>query len=193
MKGYLLNKTKSQSGFAHLAIIVVLTVLLLGTLGFVFYQNFIQNKDNTSKDDGNKSIKKSSDDVDDTTTPDTVDEAMPAVAPATVVDDFVASYFSYITAENSAQEGHSDVAFANQSSALTTAFKDNLNSLMVATADHFLLIQNTPSGFTVGDATTAGSSSSVPVTVKVGSSQTNIVYKLVLVENEWKINDVVRV
>ena len=44
MKGYLMNKQKSQSGFAHLAIIIVLIVALLGTLGFVYWQNFMQTK-----------------------------------------------------------------------------------------------------------------------------------------------------
>lgn len=40
-----MNKQKYQSGFAHLAIIIVLIVALLGTLGFVYYQNFVAKKD----------------------------------------------------------------------------------------------------------------------------------------------------
>ncbi len=42
-------KYKQQYGFAHLLIIIILSVALLGTLGFVYYQNFIQKKvsDNT--------------------------------------------------------------------------------------------------------------------------------------------------
>ena len=39
-----MNKKQSQSGFAHLAIILVLVVALLGALGFVFWQNFMQPK-----------------------------------------------------------------------------------------------------------------------------------------------------
>lgn len=38
---------KSQSGNVHLIIIIVLTVALLSTLGFVFWQNFMQPKNTT--------------------------------------------------------------------------------------------------------------------------------------------------
>jgi len=50
------KKQNNQSGFAHLGIVVIiLTIALIGTLGFVFYQNFIQNKDNIAKvEDANK-------------------------------------------------------------------------------------------------------------------------------------------
>lgn len=45
-----MNKQKYQTGFAHLAILtVILAVGLIGTLGFVYYQNFIQKKDGVSK------------------------------------------------------------------------------------------------------------------------------------------------
>lgn len=41
-----MKKQTKQSGFAHLGIItIILAVALVGTLGYVFYQNFIQNKD----------------------------------------------------------------------------------------------------------------------------------------------------
>lgn len=39
-----MNKQKSESGSAHLVIIIVLVVALLGTLGFVYWQNFVQTK-----------------------------------------------------------------------------------------------------------------------------------------------------
>lgn len=39
-----MKKRSSQSGSAHLIIIIVLTIALLGTLGFVFWQNFGQPK-----------------------------------------------------------------------------------------------------------------------------------------------------
>lgn len=65
-KGHLVNKQKSQSGFVHLGIVVIiLSVALIGTLGFVFYQNFVEKKSynltNTSKEvvkgaDQNKDI-----------------------------------------------------------------------------------------------------------------------------------------
>lgn len=44
-----MNKKQSQSGFAHLAIIIVLVVVLLGTLGFVYWQNFMQPKTDTTE------------------------------------------------------------------------------------------------------------------------------------------------
>jgi nitrate reductase NapE component len=43
MKGHFMKQQK-QSGFAHLAIIIVLIVALLGALGFVYWQNFMQLK-----------------------------------------------------------------------------------------------------------------------------------------------------
>jgi len=43
-KGNIVNKQKPQSGFAHLAAIVIIIVALLGTLGFVYWMNFIQPK-----------------------------------------------------------------------------------------------------------------------------------------------------
>ena len=44
-----MNKHKQrQLGFAHLVIIIILAVALLGTLGFVFWQNFMQPKSNVS-------------------------------------------------------------------------------------------------------------------------------------------------
>jgi len=39
------KKKQSQSGSAHLIIIILLAIALIGTLGFVYYQNFIQKKD----------------------------------------------------------------------------------------------------------------------------------------------------
>ncbi|MEI6850888.1 MAG: hypothetical protein WCK26_02900 [Candidatus Saccharibacteria bacterium] len=62
-------KQQKQSGFAHLVIIIVLAVALVGTLGFVFYQNVIQKKDNVVKTDGSskdadKNNKSSDDDND---------------------------------------------------------------------------------------------------------------------------------
>jgi len=43
------SKTKSQSGFAHIIILtVILGIALIGTLGFVYYQNFVQKKTDSS-------------------------------------------------------------------------------------------------------------------------------------------------
>jgi hypothetical protein len=48
---YLVNKQKNQSGFSHLIIIVsILALSLVGLLGFVFWQNIIQPKDNNDKE-----------------------------------------------------------------------------------------------------------------------------------------------
>lgn len=47
-----MKKQKSQLGFAHLIIITVILGLgLIGALGFVYYQNFIQKKDGVAKID----------------------------------------------------------------------------------------------------------------------------------------------
>ena len=51
-----MNKQKSQSGFAHLALIIILIVALLGTLGFVYWQNFMQPKSETAKKDDSSVI-----------------------------------------------------------------------------------------------------------------------------------------
>ena len=40
-----MNKRNNQLGSAHIVIISILVVALLGLIGFVFWQNFIQNKD----------------------------------------------------------------------------------------------------------------------------------------------------
>lgn len=58
-----MNKRKFQSGNVQLIAIILLAIALIGTLGFVYYQNFIQEKDKVSniydinvpdKDDGSK-------------------------------------------------------------------------------------------------------------------------------------------
>lgn len=50
-----MKKTNNQSGFAHLMIVVIiLAVALVGTLGFVFWQNFMQPKTNSAKSDSSK-------------------------------------------------------------------------------------------------------------------------------------------
>lgn len=44
-----MNKKQSQSGSAHFIIIFILVIALLGALGFVFWQNFIQTKTTENK------------------------------------------------------------------------------------------------------------------------------------------------
>ena len=41
-----------QSGFAHAVVIIGLIVLLLGALGFIFWQNFISDKSEADKAKG---------------------------------------------------------------------------------------------------------------------------------------------
>lgn len=43
-KGHLVSKTKLQSGSAHLIVIFILVLTIIGLLGFVFWQNFMQPK-----------------------------------------------------------------------------------------------------------------------------------------------------
>jgi hypothetical protein len=57
-----MKSRQNQSGSAHVVIIVILILALLGTLGFVFWQNFIQKKD---------------------TAPTTTTTSAPSTAPAT--------------------------------------------------------------------------------------------------------------
>lgn len=56
----MINKTLSQKGSAHTVIIVILVIALLGMLGFVFWQNFVDKKpvaknDESSMTEDNKS------------------------------------------------------------------------------------------------------------------------------------------
>ena len=75
-KGHLVSKTKSQSGFAHIIILtVILGVALIGTLGFVYYQNFVQKKTDSSS-----SVKPSKTTTDKTKTTDNDIVSLPAVA-----------------------------------------------------------------------------------------------------------------
>lgn len=46
-----MNKNKPQSGNVYLIIIVSLAVILLGSLGFIFYQNFMQTKTTNNTND----------------------------------------------------------------------------------------------------------------------------------------------
>lgn len=49
MKGCKVKNQKHQFGSAHLVIIVVLSLALIGALGFVFWQNFMQPKEITTQ------------------------------------------------------------------------------------------------------------------------------------------------
>lgn len=52
-------KEQKQSGFAHLGIvIIILTLVLVGSLGFVFYNKFIANKDSDRAGDSSSSENK---------------------------------------------------------------------------------------------------------------------------------------
>lgn len=47
MKGHFVKTKNSQTGSAHAIIIVILVLVLIGSLGFIFWQNFIQKKTET--------------------------------------------------------------------------------------------------------------------------------------------------
>lgn len=49
-----MNKKQSQSGSAHLIVILVLVLALIGALGFVFYQNFISKTDQSKDQESSK-------------------------------------------------------------------------------------------------------------------------------------------
>jgi hypothetical protein len=53
----MINKSLSQKGSAHVAIIIVLVAALIGALGFVFWSNFIQPKIDTPVNDSTSLIK----------------------------------------------------------------------------------------------------------------------------------------
>lgn len=53
----MIKTSSKQSGSAHVIIIVILVIALLGTLGFVFWKNYI-NKDGTKKVETETSVKK---------------------------------------------------------------------------------------------------------------------------------------
>lgn len=53
----MIKTSSKQSGSAHVIIIVILVIALLGTLGFFFWKNYL-NKDDTKKVDTETSVKK---------------------------------------------------------------------------------------------------------------------------------------
>jgi len=76
------NKKQKQSGFSHIMIItIILAVALVGTLGYVFYQNFIQKKDTTVS--GTSTASKTTSDKTTATTPTTTNATTPAATTKT--------------------------------------------------------------------------------------------------------------
>lgn len=53
----MISKNLLQKGSSHIVIIVVLGLALVGTLGFVFWNNFMRPEPDTSNDDSTHSIK----------------------------------------------------------------------------------------------------------------------------------------
>lgn len=54
-----MKKQKYKSGIAHLAVMIIVTLLIIGGLGYVCFQSFSQNKkaaDNKSVDQNNKKV-----------------------------------------------------------------------------------------------------------------------------------------
>lgn len=163
-------KKNLQKGSAHLIVVLVLVFALIGSLGFVFYQNFFQSKDDLSK-------------------PDMTTQTTPAVLPEKVVNEFVSSYVSYIRPQIA---GHDSSSFVSHSSAVTDAFKDSvINPDGPVMVDPLLFIQNLPDSatFAAGSAITTSNISSVPVTL---NGSPHMIYSLILIGNEWKIDAVTR-
>jgi len=172
-----MNKNKFQSGSAHLIIIVILSLALIGSLGFLYYQNFVQ-KDDISK----------TDDVKTTPTPT---QTTPIVDPTTVVNDFLTSFLNYMAMPTT--DSHNETSFASQSPVLTDTYKDSIvNPSGMVYSSPIILAQALPLGFSVGTATTTSTSSSVPVVLSY-NTPFSVVYNLVLVGNEWKIDGVTKI
>jgi len=165
---------------------MVLVILLLGTLGFVFYQNFIQSKDNTPETNATKTTTK-------TETTAKVKTAVPTVAPGTVVNDFLLSFMSYMKADSV-----SDASYASQSNALTDAYKDRIiNPNGPVYASPIILAQALPSYFTIENVAIDDDGSRVTVSLGFTSSGATsgvytLIYDLVVVNNEWKIDGVIK-
>jgi hypothetical protein len=171
---------KKQSGSAHLVIIIVLSLVLLGVLGFVCYQNFIQNKDTVSKTDTdkNKTVDKKSQEA-----------TTPTIEPATVVNDFLSTFLLYM----SSTTARSDASFAEQNAALTREFRDRItNPNQGLSSSPITLAQDLPNSFTIGDVTEVDNAQNVPVTLEFTNGDLKIVYSLIIVDDEWKIDSVSR-
>lgn len=180
----MVNNNRLQSGSAHLIIIVMLSMALLGSLGFVFYQNFIQNKD-TVITDTPKTNEQAPSQLQVTTVSKT-----PIVEPSVIVSDFLTLYLLF---KSTVGQDTSDSAFVAQSTALTDEYKNSIiNPSGMVYFSPVILAQNIPSNFEIGDATTTNTNSNVPVTLNFGDTPHNIVYSLILVNNEWKIDGVVK-
>lgn len=54
-----MKNKKSQSGSAHAIIVIILVIALLGSLGFIFWQNFVQSKNTPDQNKNNQTINKS--------------------------------------------------------------------------------------------------------------------------------------
>lgn len=58
-----MSKLKNQSGSAHIIVVIILVVALMGALGFVFYQNFIQKTNTTETATVDDEVKSDSNNV----------------------------------------------------------------------------------------------------------------------------------
>lgn len=109
-----MSKNHNQSGSAHLAIVAVLSIALIGTLGFVFWQNY--SKSNDSKNASQSNVK--TDSNGNVISPiKTTNDKVDALAVAPVIDDSEAAilvgnfYSSYnsIWGDPSISEGNTKI------------------------------------------------------------------------------------
>lgn len=100
MKGYTLNTKKTQSGSTDLIIIIVLSLALLGTLGFTFWQNYNRLKTVATNEDTKTSSNQSSADI------NTTDGATDNTNASILVGNF---YSEYMAISNDSSISTSDV------------------------------------------------------------------------------------
>lgn len=182
-----MKQKNNQSESGHILIIIALVVVLLGALGFIFWQNFMQPKTDDDTDNTTTTITTTS-----STTINT--QVAPDVEPAAVANSFLSGFFSYMSVS-----GNSVGDFVSQSSIsslLTDSYKDSIiNPSGNVYGSPITLTQDFPAGFTVDSTITVNNESTVSATMLYGINTENsihVLYSLVLVENEWKIDGATR-
>lgn len=174
-----MNTTKKQTGSVHLIVIILLSVALIGTLGVVYYQNFIMD---TDKDETSL--------VTDETPSGNNVKTNPVVGPVTVMDEFMSSYTDH---KKLASGDNSDSAFATKTTYMTDAYKDRvINPTGLVTTSPIILAQDILTSFSIGNAKIESDTSTVPVTLYYGGSVYEITYTLVVENGEWKVDSVTK-
>lgn len=180
-----MKQNKYQSGSGHIVIIIALVVVLLGALGFVFWQSSTQSKDsNNTKDKSTISqiTTSSQTSLETTLTPN-------LRSPETVVDEFLSAFFLYM---GSSVAEKSDANFVSDRSDITDAYKNRIiNPEGLVYASPILLVQDLPSSYSITKVSEISSTNAdVWVKLNFASSEKIIAYSLIFVDNAWKIDGV---